>query len=1343
MILGKIQINLYHPFNPILFFIVFLGVVCSICDPVSANCPTISDDPMEIKIQSASPNIMFVLDNSGSMDWEFMTSESDGVFDDKYYLYPDSAYINKHDRIYPGNTILSELGRRKWKSQWCGYNKIFYNPNITYIPWPTMEDASITEPLANPSKSNACDSRFNLGGIFYTIDPVEVIVDNSDFGFMINNSAAWQVSDSTPRGDCYGEDYHLSSAQNSSVNDWVRWTPTLPKAGTYKVAVNWISTAGRDSSTLYTIVHNQESDTSAPQDLQKNGGQWNEIGEYEFNAGGNEYVQLIPDLFDGCCRYSADAVKFYIPCLTESVKISNAHYFVLDDLNSNHALDEGEAIYLVNFIDSNGDNVLDTRHYYLFDDMNNNNIVDAGELRLKTESEIPNAVRAGVYNEDGSFDRYADIDEDLQNFANWFSYYRKRALVVKAAVARSIYNLEGVYTGIYSINPGLRQPVLSVKVEIDSTVVDETQTLLNLLYQMDSSGGTPLRTALQNVGRYFDQTDRNDGGLGKSPYFDALEGGACQQAFCIVITDGFWNGDNPFVGNQDANSGSPFDGPPYADSYSDTLADVAMYYYKKDLSSTLDNIVPTNPWDSACHQHMVTCGVSFGVSGSLNPSDYHSCLLDGGTPPWPDPYDTEHPEHKIDDLWHASVNGRGLFFTASNPQELASSLVDMMNNIEYRVSSGASVLVNGREFNASTVLYQASYKSSNWTGDVTAYPINPSTGEIQRESGKIKWRASDKLEDIGFDDRRILSFNSESMAGITFRFSSLTDDQRLKLNNDPKTVDYIRGKEISGFRPRTGKLGDIVNSAPLLMGKTIYAGGNDGMLHAFDAATGVERFAYVPELLLANFYNETIPEKSFTAPGYEHVFFVDGSPVAGKGVLRGTKDPGTLLVGGLGKGGKGYFGIDITNTDKITPLTPEESLTETILWEFPPSADNDIGYTYSTPVIVKCNADLDGDTFFNDWVVIFGNGYGSINGDAALYIIKPDGTLLKKINTGQTSCNGLSSPSVIDINNDGRADYAYAGDLKGNLWKFDLTGDDPDDWGVAYGTADSPKPLIQIPGKPITSKPDVMRHCEAGTKIKEKCTGDNKFLTGFIVVFGTGKFLDKIDRSSTETQFIFGIWDYGDRPEEYLGVFDRNADPYQKQLSNQSEDVTLLEQTEIDNSIIDGVFIRTLSQNVPDWTALCDQNGSKNPNPAAHAGWFFDLPTPGERIIQDVMILDGRIIYLTFTPNASPCSGGGNSMIHGVDACSGGRLSYEVFDVNGDKRIDQGDLIDIGLVDKDGNPIMAAPAGLRRSGMLHLPAFLRMPDDQREMKIFSTSSGRTETLFKTAERLGIYYWIER
>jgi hypothetical protein len=127
---------------------------------------------------------------------------------------------------------------------------------------------------------------------------------------------------------------------------------------------------------------------------------------------------------------------------------------------------------------------------------------------------------------------------------------------------------------------------------------------------------TTLRRGLEAVGRYFDQDDNImlDGTAGDdSPYEAAEQGCACQQAFAVLITAGYWNGDPPLNGAIDNADGD--NGVPYADTYSNTLADVAMYYYENDLSSGLDNEVPTNPTDSATHQHMVTYTVAFGVSG--------------------------------------------------------------------------------------------------------------------------------------------------------------------------------------------------------------------------------------------------------------------------------------------------------------------------------------------------------------------------------------------------------------------------------------------------------------------------------------------------------------------------------------------------------------------------------------------------------------------------------------------------------------------------------------------------------------------------------------------------------
>ncbi|MDA8134313.1 MAG: PilC/PilY family type IV pilus protein [Desulfobacteraceae bacterium] len=1448
----------------------------------------ISDVPMETKAQSAPSNIMFVLDNSGSMDWEFMTTEGDGLYKGKYYLYPDSAYINGNDRVYGIGYELDSTKRREWQSQWSGYNKIFYNPNAHYAPWPNKTDASIDEPWSNPNNTTATSSKFNMDGEYFNIPKhaaVDFVVDNNNANnaagnvFFLNTPAAWNLTSGNGY-PYYLTDYYHTTATNDAVNDWVRWTPTIPSAGKYKVAVWWTSNTSRDTTVYYKVNHNGVTDTLGPYNMQNTAGQWNDLGEFYFLANNSQYIQLDPDI-PGMSTYSADAVRFY----TETISIKNAHYFMINDLNGNGLKDAGEDIYLVNFVDTNSDGHLDDRAYYRFDDNDSDGYIDdSGELFFVSEGSVPNGVKAGKYDEDGNLVGYATDAEDLQNFANWFSFYRKRELTAKAAVAGAIDDLSWVYVGFYSINTGLRQPVLPIQVETDSIIIDnkdsryqetgswgesgasneyesssrytsnsgsyatwtpdipatenykvyvwytyvstrdtnakytvhhssgdsifrlnqkvnysqwvelgefnftagtsgyvrvtrdgsstqsstsadavkfvstsgagieidETNNLLSMLYAMDSSGNTPLRLALDNVGKYFDMDDGDTGGLGSSPYAAAADGGGCQQSFAVVMTDGYWNGSDPSVGNQDADTASPFDGSPYADAYSNTLADVAMKYYKNDIADSLDNIVPTNSCDPANHQHMVTYTVSFGVTGTLTPGNYHSCLLDGSTPAWPNPWAGDR--QKIDDLYHAAINGRGLFFSASDPQELVTALVDVTSNIASRMSSGASVSVNGDELNTGTVLYQASYVSGSWIGDVTAYPIDAVTGEIKKDETDILWHASDKLQLIDWTDRNIVSYDPVADSGIAFDYASLNAAQKILLNSDANVVDYIKGKEIAGFRSRTKKLGDIVHSAPLLLGDTIYSGGNDGMLHAFNALTGEERFAYVPSLILDNFHNDSDPTRSFYKSAYEHLFFVDLTPFARKNVDVDGEAGGniTLLVGGLGKGGKGYYGLDITNADTKTYNSDLDDIKAMVKWEYPVAADDDMGYSYSMPIIVKSNATAVEDVTKKKWVVIFGNGYGSTNDKSVLYILNADGTLLRKIDTEAAGCNGLSTPSVVDVNFDLIADYVYAGDLKGNLWKFDIRDADPTNWEVAFKDTDgNPAPLFSVPGKPITSKPDVMQHCNSGYENNTLICAGHKETKGYMVFFGTGKYLEEDDRTSTDSQYVFGIWDFGDDVDdsEYLGAFTEGGTP---QLSNLGQDVQLIEQTEIFGAYVLGDFLRVLSDNTPDWTVACDATVGQDPDPdptiyppkttAANAGWYFKLPIAGERIIKDVIVRDRKLIYLTFTPDTSPCSGGGNSIIHEVDACSGGRLISAQFDISKDRLIDSKDLIDIGLVDGSGNPILVAPSGIRKSGMLHSPVFVRFPDQPVEMKIFSSSAGTTETVFETNEPKGMFYW---
>jgi len=1424
-----------------------------------AVCLDISDSPLDTKVLSAPPNIMFVLDNSGSMDWEFMVEGgNDGLFQVNGTFF-EYVFDDPGDNNYPewdsNGTILKDGNRGYWKAQWAGHNQLYYNPAVDYRPWPTMSDADTSNPRSNP---NNVSPTFDLTAEYLPISNA-VIVDNLDLDF--SKSSGWGTN-AVP--DDYGDDYHYINDDVGSR--WAKWTPTLPAAATYEVFAWWYALDERRTDVSYTIYHNGITDTACCYDQQQSGGQWNSLGTFAFAADGSEYVQINATVA-GNITYCADAVKF-VPAGATPVSIKNAHYYTWDDADADGDLDAGEMVYLVNF-------VAGARKYYQVNDGDGNGKVESGEL--VSIADLPASVKPKVYADDGSVIRDKTDAEDLQNFANWYSFYRRRELTAKAAVANVISGLGGVQVGFYSINSGLRQTVLPVQVDMAASVivdnqdsgyqetgtwyesgspneyrnssryttqtgasatwtpnlpstgtykvyawwncywnrdgnakftiaydggadtvyknqrsggtdgcgewvelgtyafaagtsgsvtverhagstgsstnadavmfeevggtavnVDETATLLNLLYGMDSSGSTPLRYALLNVGRYYHQDDGNDGNLGASPYASVAEGGACQQAFTIVMTDGYYNGSSPSVGDQDGDQGAP-----YADSYSDTLADVAMKYYKEDLASGLDNELPSNSCDSATHQHMVTYSVSFGVNGTLTPIDSDGdgviddpCFLDSATPipSWPNPASGD--SQKIDDLWHTAVNGRGNFYSASNPQELIGSLEKLFENILSRMASGASVSVNGDELSTDTVLYQASYDSTNWTGEITAYPVDPVTGEIKRQESDILWKASEKLQGIPWNNRIIATYNGTD-AGTPFRYSDLTAAQQAALNSDPAiaadTVDYLRGKEIDGFRPRTRKLGDIIHSAPLLVGKTktIFAGGNDGMMHAFNAETGVERFAYVPNLVFSNL-------RELTALDYQHKFFVDLTPVAVEDVGAGAT---TLLVGGLGAGGKGYYALDVTHADTVATETDVANL---VLWEFPNAGTSasdiaELGYTYSRAFIVKSYSPA------HEWVVIFGNGYDSTNGHAVLFILDVGGNLVKKIDTGVGSCNGLSTPSVVDVNNDYKVDYVYAGDLKGNLWKFDLTDTDPNNWAVAF-QASAPQSLFQATGQPITTKPDVMRHCERH---------------GYMVLFGTGRYLGDSDRLDTNLQTIYGIWDYGDDADdsEYLGSFSRGTGI----LSNQPNEVTLLEQTEIDWRAVAGHELRTLSNNTANWATSNDADSDQKPNPSAsvtgsdgldndgdgsideadeqiaHAGWYFDLPLAGERVIKDLIIKDRKAIIISSVPSNSPCSGGGTSIVHEMDACAGKRLNEAQFDINGDGVIDQNDLINIGT---EASPVWVAPTGKSFMGVLHRPIMLRLQDGKREMKVFSTSAGTTDRVFEKTETMGFSSWRE-
>ena len=550
------------------------------------------------------------------------------------------------------------------------------------------------------------------------------------------------------------------------------------------------------------------------------------------------------------------------------------------------------------------------------------------------------------------------------------------------------------------------------------------------------------------------------------------------------------------------------------------------------------------------------------------------------------------------------------------------------------------------------MIYQGTYNSANWWGDVSALPINPTTGAVGTTTDEYGWSASSSVP--VWNQRNILSYNGTT--GILFDALSLTAAQEALLDPDgvgPLTagdiVDFIRGdtsKSVDGspggtFRNRNDPLGDVVHSAPIYFKGMVYVGANDGMLHGLDASTGAELFAYVPNLVYDHL-------SELADQSYSHKFYVDGTATAAK--VSSSRD---VLVCGLGKGGKGYFALDVTNPTAMDATD--------VLWEYSASAANDpdLGYTFGRAFIVNTEA--------YGSVVIFSNGYDSANGSAVLYVLDPvTGAVIKKFVTGVTGCNGLATPAAVDVELDGNVDYVFAGDLKGNMWKFDLRGTSTSDWNFGYEDSGAPKPLVSVTNlngdfQPITTPPEVMLDCASDGDVR-----------GLMVIFGTGQYLNVDDLSNESVQSFYGIWDRGPLIEDtdgltearasYLGTFDPATDA----LSNMPSGITLLEQ--VFDVLTIGAEFGALSDRPAYWYDEAAHSGT-------HVGWYWDMPVTGERMINNPLLRGGHVILISTDPSSSPCESGGTSFINIVNACTGGRPYSPQFDVDKDNSITQADTI--------------------------------------------------------------------
>lgn len=688
----------------------------------------------------------------------------------------------------------------------------------------------------------------------------------------------------------------------------------------------------------------------------------------------------------------------------------------------------------------------------------------------------------------------------------------------------------------------------------------------------------------------------------------------------------------------------------------------------------------------------------------------------------------------------AAAGGTNTAFSANDTTTLNAALVAIFADILAKSGSAAAVATNSTSLNTGSAIYQAKFDPTDWSGQLLAYTVGTS-GAIPTTP---TWDAAAVLPN--YLTRQIISSKPSSGIGIPFQWpatpasptSTEMDTSQSTAVSSSTVLEYLRGSAsnegtgATNFRSRpTSKLGDIVNSSPIYVGKPaggyaesiesgsynnfvskyaartamLYAGANDGMLHGFRASDGVELLAYVPSPVYGNL-------QSLSSKTYSHKYFVDGSPTAADVYYDNLWH--TVLIGGLNGGGQGIYALDITNPsfavsdpNNISGATPfsEANAASLVLWEFTDRDSNtssstntnfdaDLGYTYSQPAVGKMKNGV--------WAAVFGNGYNnteadgaaSTTGNAVLYIVNvKTGQLIKKIDTkkgwasspNSTTPNGLSSPALVDIDGDEVIDYIYAGDLQGNMWKFDVTNSNANNWQVAFGNSSNPAPLFTalmgtIP-QPITVRPEIGEHPEGGV----------------FVYFGTGKYIEVGDSTATgqTTQTFYGIWDNGS------AVASRSS---------------LLQQQILAEVSSNNEKWRLTSNNLPTWTG-----GSAN------KGWYIDLVNTesgnsnnyGERQVSFPVLTNKRLIFTTLIPESDPCKYGGDSWLMELNPETGGRLSFTPFDVNGSGTFSSADFLTGGSV------TAPAPVGGRKltGGIAGTPAIMYNPSGKEEIKYFSQSSG--------------------
>lgn len=601
--------------------------------------------------------------------------------------------------------------------------------------------------------------------------------------------------------------------------------------------------------------------------------------------------------------------------------------------------------------------------------------------------------------------------------------------------------------------------------------------------------------------------------------------------------------------------------------------------------------------------------------------------------------------------------GKALF--SFTPDQLTSDLGKVFNSINALTSSASAVSTNTKQFggggSGKQLVYQARFNTEDWSGEVAAYNVvcvsNGGCSVDTSEAATPEWTTKDSLN--AASDRianKMFTWNGAN--GVPFTWAGLTAAQQTALGGTatgPDIVSWLQGNPVAGLRGHSAKyglLGDILGADPVFFdysnngynklppssggtdtgaetyaqyvadGKAnrtpmIYVGANDGMMHAFEALNGSEKMTFIPNAV----YKDGTENKfvNLTSTTYDHRYFVDGSATVSDAYNGSSWQ--SYLVFGLGRGGKSVTAINVTDTSYTA---------SDIQWEF---TNAELGYTYGTPVVARFAN--------NEWYAIFPNGLDSASHKASVFLVNINNAADYKILT--TGVGSAATPNGMmaiqpQLNAERTVSAIYAGDMRGNIWKFDVLNE-----GTGNVQWNNGSKLFTA-GDSATGTPQSIT---GGIRIGKRPGG------GSIIFFGTGKYFEVGDNSYSGLSVP--------QVDSFYGVHD------------------------------DGASLNLTRTNLKKQEFSMSANGNRISSQYAvsytgsEKGWYIDLldgsgGKRGERVTSTPLISGGRIIFASIIPSAgATCGGEGSSYLTELDALTGGMLNEKVLDTNNDGKIDSSD----------------------------------------------------------------------